>query len=118
VGRRVGLDSAENLAPTGIRFPVRPALSQSLYRLSYLAHGLICTESKPSLGDAKCSVSRHEPQRVRNSKEIIRGLHQAIRNSGNSANYCGVRKINLTQSVKLVWQRDIISLELGGSAEK
>jgi len=25
----------ENLAPTGIRFPDRPARSQSLYRLSY-----------------------------------------------------------------------------------
>jgi hypothetical protein len=29
---------AENLAPTGIRFPDRPARSQSLYRLSYPAH--------------------------------------------------------------------------------
>jgi len=29
---------AENLAPTGIRSPDRPAHSQSLYRLSYLAH--------------------------------------------------------------------------------
>ena len=29
---------AENLAPTGIRFPDRPARSQSLYRLSYRAH--------------------------------------------------------------------------------
>jgi hypothetical protein len=29
---------AENLAPTGIRSPDRPAPSQSLYRLSYLAH--------------------------------------------------------------------------------
>jgi len=29
---------AENLAPTGIRSPDRPARSQSLYRLSYLAH--------------------------------------------------------------------------------
>jgi hypothetical protein len=28
----------ENLAPTGIRSPDRPARSQSLYRLSYLAH--------------------------------------------------------------------------------
>ena len=31
---------AENLAPTGIRFPDRPALSQSLYRLRYPAHSL------------------------------------------------------------------------------
>ena len=29
---------AENLAPTGIRSPDRPARSQSLYRLSYPAH--------------------------------------------------------------------------------
>jgi hypothetical protein len=29
---------AKNLAPTGIRFPDRPARSQSLYRLSYPAH--------------------------------------------------------------------------------
>jgi len=29
---------AENLAPTGIRSPVCPARSQSLYRLSYPAH--------------------------------------------------------------------------------
>jgi len=30
--------SAENLAPTGIQSPDRPACSQSLYRLRYLAH--------------------------------------------------------------------------------
>jgi hypothetical protein len=29
---------AKNLAPTGIRSPDHPALSQSLYQLSYLAH--------------------------------------------------------------------------------
>ena len=29
---------AENLAPTGIRYPDHPARSQSLYRLSYPAH--------------------------------------------------------------------------------
>ena len=29
---------AENLAPTGIRYPDRPARSQSLYRLRYAAH--------------------------------------------------------------------------------
>jgi hypothetical protein len=32
---------AENLAPTGIRYPYRPARSQSLYRLSYRAHQVI-----------------------------------------------------------------------------
>jgi hypothetical protein len=29
---------SENLAPTGIRSPDRPARSQSLFRLRYLAH--------------------------------------------------------------------------------
>jgi hypothetical protein len=32
---------AENLAPTGIRCPDRPARSQSFYRLSYWAHNLL-----------------------------------------------------------------------------
>jgi hypothetical protein len=31
---------AENLALTGIRFPDRPARSQSLYRLSYSVHNV------------------------------------------------------------------------------
>jgi hypothetical protein len=31
---------AENLAPTAIRTPDLPARSQSLYRLSYLAHNI------------------------------------------------------------------------------
>jgi len=31
---------AENISPTGIRSPDRPARSQSLYRLSYPAHGI------------------------------------------------------------------------------
>ena len=35
---------AENLAPTGIRSPDRPARRQSLYRLRYLAHCL-CIET-------------------------------------------------------------------------
>jgi len=34
---------AENLAPTGIRSPDRPARSQSIYRLRYPAHRLACT---------------------------------------------------------------------------
>ena len=32
---------AENLAPTGIRSPNRPARSHSLYRLSYRAHKML-----------------------------------------------------------------------------
>jgi hypothetical protein len=38
MGPRAGLEGAENLSPTGIRSPDRPAHSQSLYRLSYPAH--------------------------------------------------------------------------------
>jgi len=37
---------AENLAPTGIRSPDRPARSQSLYWLRYLAHKLLHTNWK------------------------------------------------------------------------
>jgi hypothetical protein len=37
VGPRAGLNSAENLPPTGIRSPDHPACSESLYRLSYPA---------------------------------------------------------------------------------
>ena len=33
----------ENLVPTGIRSPDRPARRQSLYRLSYRAHYFTCT---------------------------------------------------------------------------
>jgi hypothetical protein len=33
---------AENLAPTGFRYPDRPTRSHSLYRLSYPAHVLTC----------------------------------------------------------------------------
>ena len=35
MGPRADLDGCENLAPTGIRSPDRPARSESLYRLSY-----------------------------------------------------------------------------------
>jgi hypothetical protein len=38
--------SAENLAPTGIRSPDRPARSESLYRLSYRAHKRIVMKAK------------------------------------------------------------------------
>jgi hypothetical protein len=35
LGPRVGLTGAENLAPTGLRSPDRPARRESLYRLRY-----------------------------------------------------------------------------------
>jgi hypothetical protein len=35
MGPRVGLDWCGKSRPTGIRFPNRPARSESLYRLSY-----------------------------------------------------------------------------------
>ena len=36
---------AENLAPTGIRSPDRPARNPSLYGLRYPAHGITCRYS-------------------------------------------------------------------------
>jgi hypothetical protein len=41
VGPRDGLDGSENLAPTRIRSPDRPARSESLYRLRYSGPTLI-----------------------------------------------------------------------------
>ena len=41
---------AENLAPTGIRSPDRPARSQSLYRLSYPAHISLHTDILRGIG--------------------------------------------------------------------
>jgi hypothetical protein len=45
----VGKDGAENLAPTGIRYPDRSARSQSLYRLSYPGPILLMCEKILSL---------------------------------------------------------------------
>ena len=42
MGPRAGLDSAENLGPTGIRSPEHPARSESLYRLSYPGPRITC----------------------------------------------------------------------------
>jgi hypothetical protein len=53
VGPRASLDSGKSRT-TGIRSPVRPARSQSLYRLSYLAHR---------------SYSPHSEMRLRTSTE-------------------------------------------------
>jgi len=43
VGLRGCLKGAENLAPTGIRFPDRSARSESLHRLRYPGHIIIAT---------------------------------------------------------------------------
>ena len=42
MGHRAGLDGTENLASTGIRFPDRPALSESVYRLHYAGRHSVC----------------------------------------------------------------------------
>jgi len=47
---------AENLAPTWIRSPDRPARSQSLYRLRYTAHIYIRFRSKHSVARASNGV--------------------------------------------------------------
>ena len=38
LGFEVSLDRYESLVPTGVQTPVRPACSESLYRLHYLGH--------------------------------------------------------------------------------
>ena len=40
---RAGLDWCGKSHPTGIRSPDRPARRQSLYRLRYPAHWIVCT---------------------------------------------------------------------------
>ena len=42
---------AENIDPTGIRSPDRPARSKSLYRLSYPGHKSVISENKCVVGD-------------------------------------------------------------------
>ena len=46
VGPRAGLNRCVKCRPTGIRYPDRPARSQSLYRLRYPAHSEIWAVSK------------------------------------------------------------------------
>jgi hypothetical protein len=58
VGPRAGVDVCENLAPTGIRSPDRPARSQSLYRLSYPAHLVIGYRNKCNFTHTQRKVSR------------------------------------------------------------
>jgi hypothetical protein len=49
--------AAENLAPTGIRSPDRPARSESLYRLSYPGSGMrFNLNVRPMLIDSSLSV--------------------------------------------------------------
>jgi hypothetical protein len=58
---------AENLAPTGILFPDRPARSQSLYRLRYPAHKNVVLQNiyLLSLKSSYCSYSTFvTPRRI------------------------------------------------------
>jgi hypothetical protein len=68
---------AENLASTGIRSPDRPARSQSLYRLRYLAHKLYINMDKM---DAKWAVLYLDPG-VEVRSDVPAGL-----NNGQSDN--------------------------------
>ena len=49
---------AENLAPTGIRSPDRPARSQSLYRLRYPAHTKLQSHVQKAINIASTSEIR------------------------------------------------------------
>ena len=56
---------AENLSPTGIRSPDRPARSQSLYRLRYPAHSRAIHASKTALGRQNATTGSTQPIRFR-----------------------------------------------------
>ena len=58
MGPRAG---AENLAHTGIRFPDRPARSESLYRLSYPGPNPYCTECTIGIGDSGVRLYSSRP---------------------------------------------------------
>ena len=69
----------ENLTPTGIRSPDRPARSQSLYRLSYPAHVVITNSKKLKLqnfGGLLC-VNIHNKLRGNLAKYVLSKLKQA-----------------------------------------
>jgi hypothetical protein len=51
---------AENLVPTGIRSPDRPALRQSLYRLRYLVHSSLDVRSQNLL----CKVAGKKQRQI------------------------------------------------------
>ena len=52
VGLRVGMKKCVKFRPAGIRYPDRPARSQSLYRMSYRAH-LILVQTVPKFKSLK-----------------------------------------------------------------
>jgi len=64
VGLRAGLDRCGKSRPTGIRSPDCPARRQSLYRLRYQAHYLLCylplilQVSLVLYEESRCSVTR------------------------------------------------------------
>ena len=55
---------AENLAPTGIRSQDRPARSQSVYRLRYLAHNTTCIAGECMYGVLVRTTRGHSPVQV------------------------------------------------------
>jgi len=61
---------AENLAPTGIRSPDRPARSQSLYRLSYPAHRFRPKYWQNPFLFVKIKFTYNRPRRSRGGIEI------------------------------------------------
>ena len=84
--------SAENLAPTGILSPDRPAHSQSLYRLSYRAHHCKRVSSKTVVCFSSCSacIEYHttpaKPKRNTNThrtRYVLAHIHNIRMYSGN-----------------------------------
>ena len=78
---------AENLAPTGIRSPDRPARSQLLYQLSYLAHCLLQTVTKLLQCDMfKSDFNRQFIGRSENKTYIVSNSWQ--NDSSVTGNFC------------------------------
>ena len=92
---------AENLTPTGIRSPDRPARSQSLYRLSYRAH-------KQGLSNIKlmCMHAWRWPYR---SKHVAAVFGSRIHINTDSSKHKATNSIRIKN--KLVWNSHI---KIGG----
>jgi hypothetical protein len=79
VGPRASLDSGKS-RPTGIRSPELPALSQSLYRLSYLAHmyegtvrNALVQKSPTECGGHECDREASIMRRSRPTRDCFAG---------------------------------------------
>ena len=86
---------AENLTPTGIRSPDRPARSQSLYRLRYPAHGLFKS------GELSCVILSYTPHPPHNTVFVHQIASEVRENS--SQNLPRIKKKKTNKSRPFEW---------------